>query len=92
MYISIFIFTEIGTSRKRQTSVYRLGRGIKRFFSLYRPSFLIDAYVRPEKIWMVCAGLSIKLHFSRGQHTGLGRKKMSRRSCSCIPLLTSPIQ
>jgi hypothetical protein len=30
--------------------------GLKRFFSMYRPSYLIEAYVRPEKYWLVWAG------------------------------------
>ncbi len=30
--------------------------GLKRFFSLYRPSFLVEAYVRPEKYWFVWVG------------------------------------
>jgi hypothetical protein len=29
---------------------------LKRLFSLYRPSCFIEAYVRPEKYWMVWAG------------------------------------
>ncbi len=33
-----------------------MNRGLKRFFSLYRPSFLIEPYVRPEKYWLVWAG------------------------------------
>ncbi len=33
-----------------------VNRGLKRFFSLYRPSCLIEAYVRPEKYWLVWAG------------------------------------
>jgi hypothetical protein len=28
----------------------------KMFFSLYRPSCFIEAYVRPEKYWLVWAG------------------------------------
>jgi hypothetical protein len=32
-----------------------VNRGLKRFFSLYRPSCLVDAYVRPEKYWFVRA-------------------------------------
>jgi hypothetical protein len=27
------------------------------FFSMYRPSCLIEAYVRPKKYWLVWAGL-----------------------------------
>jgi hypothetical protein len=27
-----------------------------RFFSMYRPSCLIEAYVRPERYWLVWAG------------------------------------
>jgi hypothetical protein len=30
--------------------------GLKRFFSLYGPSCLIEAYDRPEKYWLVWAG------------------------------------
>jgi hypothetical protein len=30
--------------------------GLKRFFSLYRPLHLIEAYVWPEKYWLVWAG------------------------------------
>jgi hypothetical protein len=33
-----------------------VNRGLKRFFSLYRPSCLIEAYDRPEKYWLVWAG------------------------------------
>jgi hypothetical protein len=33
-----------------------VNRGLKRFFSLYRPSCLVEAYVRPEKYWFVWAG------------------------------------
>jgi Cu2+-containing amine oxidase len=33
-----------------------VNRGLKRFFSLYRPLHLIDAYVWPEKYWLVWAG------------------------------------
>ncbi len=34
-----------------------MNRGLKRFFSLYRPLHLIEAYVWPEKYWLVWAGL-----------------------------------
>ncbi len=33
-----------------------VNHGLKRFFSLYRPSCHIEAYIRPEKYWMVWAG------------------------------------
>ncbi len=33
-----------------------VNRGLKRFFSLYRPSYLIEAYVWPEKYLLVWAG------------------------------------
>ncbi len=33
-----------------------VNRGLKRFFSMYRPSCLIEAYIRPEKYWLVWAG------------------------------------
>jgi hypothetical protein len=33
-----------------------VNRGLKRFFSMYRPSCLVEAYVRPEKYWFVWAG------------------------------------
>jgi hypothetical protein len=33
-----------------------VNRGLKRFFSLYRPLRLIEAYVWPEKYWLVWAG------------------------------------
>ncbi len=33
-----------------------VNRGLKRFFSQYRPSCLIEAYDRPEKYWLVWAG------------------------------------
>jgi hypothetical protein len=33
-----------------------VNRGLKRFFSMYRPLCLIEAYVRPEKYWLVWAG------------------------------------
>jgi hypothetical protein len=32
-----------------------VNRGLKRFFSMYRPSCLIEAYIRPEKYWLVWA-------------------------------------
>jgi hypothetical protein len=33
-----------------------VNRGLKHFFSMYRPSCLIEAYVRPEKYFFVSAG------------------------------------
>jgi hypothetical protein len=33
-----------------------VNHGLKRFYSLYRPSCLIEAYVRSEKYWLVWAG------------------------------------
>jgi hypothetical protein len=41
------------------SNIYRVGRSImdKMFFSMYRPSCPIEANVRPEKYWLVCAGL-----------------------------------
>jgi hypothetical protein len=33
-----------------------VNRGLKWFFSQYRPSCLIEAYDRPEKYWLVWAG------------------------------------
>jgi hypothetical protein len=33
-----------------------VNRGLQRFFSLYRPLHLIEAYVRPEKYWLVWDG------------------------------------
>jgi hypothetical protein len=33
-----------------------VNRGLKRFFSIYRPSCLIKAYIRPEKYCFVWAG------------------------------------
>jgi hypothetical protein len=33
-----------------------VNRGLKRIFSLYRPSCLIEAYIRPEKYCFVWAG------------------------------------
>jgi hypothetical protein len=33
-----------------------VNRGLKPFFSMLRPSCLIEAYVRPEKYWLVWAG------------------------------------
>jgi hypothetical protein len=33
-----------------------VNRGLKCFFSLYRPLHLIEAYVWPEKYWLVWAG------------------------------------
>ncbi len=32
-----------------------VNRGLKRFFSQYRPSCLIEAYDRPEKCWLMWA-------------------------------------
>jgi hypothetical protein len=41
-------------------SLYRVGQSIVDqnivFFSLYRPSCLIEAYFRPEKYWLVWTG------------------------------------
>jgi hypothetical protein len=34
-----------------------VNRGLNCFFLMYRPSCLIEAYVRPEKYWLVWAGL-----------------------------------
>jgi hypothetical protein len=31
--------------------------GVTCFFSIYRPFCLYEAHVRPEKYWLVCAGL-----------------------------------
>jgi hypothetical protein len=33
-----------------------VNRGLKFISSMYRPSCLIEAYVRPEKYWLVWAG------------------------------------
>jgi hypothetical protein len=33
-----------------------VNRGLKPFFSMYWPSCLIEAYVRPEMLWLVWAG------------------------------------
>ncbi len=33
-----------------------VNHGLKQFFSLYRPLYLIEAYVWPEKYWLVLAG------------------------------------
>jgi hypothetical protein len=33
-----------------------VNRGLKHFFSLYRPSYLIEVDVRPEKYWLLWAG------------------------------------
>jgi hypothetical protein len=33
-----------------------VNRGLKRFFSLFTPLLLIEAYVGPEKYWLVWAG------------------------------------
>jgi hypothetical protein len=30
-----------------------VNHGLKRFLSLYRPSWFIEAYFRPEKYWLV---------------------------------------
>jgi hypothetical protein len=35
---------------------WALNRGLKRFFSIYRPSCHIEAYIRPEKYCFVWAG------------------------------------
>jgi hypothetical protein len=35
---------------------WAVNHGLKWFFSLYRPSYLIEAYVWPEKYWLVWAG------------------------------------
>ncbi len=39
-----------------------LNRGLIRFFSLYRPSCHIEAYIRPEKYCFVWAGTLANLH------------------------------
>jgi hypothetical protein len=33
-------------------------------FSMYRPSSLIEAYLRPEKQWLECVGLLVNHLFS----------------------------
>ncbi len=35
-----------------------MNHGLKRFFffSLYRPLYLVETYVRPEKYWLLWAG------------------------------------
>jgi hypothetical protein len=33
-----------------------VNRGLKQFFSLSRPLYLIEAYVWPEKYWLLWAG------------------------------------
>ncbi len=47
-------------------TVYRVGQycGPKMFFTMYRPSWLIEADVRAEKCWLVCAGLLAKNLFN----------------------------
>jgi hypothetical protein len=48
-------------------TIYRVGRSIVDytvFFSMYRPSCLLKAYVRPEKYWLVWAGLLANHPFS----------------------------
>jgi hypothetical protein len=35
-----------------------VNRGLKQFFSMYRPSCLVEAYVRPEKYWF-CVGWTL---------------------------------
>ncbi len=37
-----------------------MNRGLKRFFSMCRLSCLIEAYVKPEKYWLVWAGLPVE--------------------------------
>jgi hypothetical protein len=39
-----------------------VNRGLKRFFSLYRPSCHIEAFIRPEKNCFVWAGLLANHH------------------------------
>ncbi len=41
-----------------------VNRGPKRFFSMYRPSCLIKAYIRPEKYCFVWAGPLVKHPFN----------------------------
>jgi hypothetical protein len=43
-----------------------INHGLKRFFSMYSPSCLIEAYVRLEKYWLVCAGLLANRLFNEG--------------------------
>jgi hypothetical protein len=42
----------------RETTIQggAVNRGLKRFFSIYRPSCHIEAYIRPEKYCFVWAG------------------------------------
>ncbi len=37
-------------------AILTVNRGLKQFFSMYRPSCLIQAYGGPEKYWLVWAG------------------------------------
>ncbi len=51
----------ISSSPPRATASFPIqggavNRGLKRFFSLYRPLHLTEAYVWPEKYWLVWAG------------------------------------
>ncbi len=51
MYLKIFLLYKYLTLQGGAVN-----RGLKRFFSLYRPSCHIEAYIRPEKYWLMWAG------------------------------------
>ncbi len=71
-----------------------LNRGLKRFFSMYRPSCHIEAYIRPEKYCFVWAGPLANHHsiltsfFSATAERGGGKSGMF---CRSGPPLSGPI-
>ncbi len=60
-----------------------INRGINRFFSMFRPSSLIEAFGSLEKGWLVCAGM-LEAHLLNVSaiflHDGLRRQRKERRS------------
>ncbi len=69
-----------------------MNRGLKRFFSLYRPSFLIEAYVLPENCWLVWAGPLANHPFNFNYiFRGNGGGGKSGMFCGSIPPLADLI-
>jgi hypothetical protein len=52
VYVVIYLYTRVHGNILGGA----VNRGLKRFFSLYRPSCHIEAYIRPEKYCFVWAG------------------------------------
>jgi hypothetical protein len=56
MYSFLILQSDDGCTFPNSIQGEAVNRGLKRFFSLYRPLHLIEAYVWPEKYWLVWAG------------------------------------